>query len=254
MTETPKILLHRAGMPENTLKAIRSALEYKEVDGFEIDIRPCKDTIVVFHDKDLSRATRGKIRENLKNLDYSSLKKINVFGKEYVPSLYEVVLSLKNSLKRKGLFVKLDIKEYDEKMKRDLSQMIDSVNGNVRFIIDIDHEMGDMHRLELYRYWKGKRNSHVLLEVPGRMNRSILESSDIIGYTFHEGNVYSSIPIYIRKRKMVDVYIANVSKGTLKRILMHLKKYNPNFITPNYMMNVLLVKNLIKMLYNCCGC
>ncbi len=251
MVYNPKILLHRAGRPENTLKAIHSALKYKEVDGLEIDIRTCRDAIVVFHDRNLSRATRGKIRENLKNLDYSSLRRVDIFGKEHIPSLYEVLLSLRNSPRRKSFFVKLDIKEYDERMKKDLSELIECVNGNVRFIIDIDQEIGNTHRLELYKYWKEKRNSHVLLEVPDRMTLPILEASDIVGYTFDERNVYSSIPIYIRKRKMVDVYITNVSVETLKRILMNLKKYNPNFITPHYLLDLSVVKSLIKMLYDC---
>ena len=88
--------------PENTLRAIRRALEYA-VDMVEVDVRETKDEeIVVIHDETLERTTNG--RGHVHQTSFSELRKLDAGKGERIPTLQEVIDLVKG---RVGLIVEL---------------------------------------------------------------------------------------------------------------------------------------------------
>ncbi len=108
-----KIISHRGASgyaPENTLAAIKKAIDLG-TDGIEIDIQLTKDEkIVVFHDWKLDRTTTGKgyVFESdfnyIRSLDAGSWYS-EEFKNEKVPTLEEVL-----ELIPKGIFLNIEIK------------------------------------------------------------------------------------------------------------------------------------------------
>ena len=93
------IIAHRGASglaPENTLAAIKKAIELK-ADLIEIDVHQTKDSIiVVIHDKKINRTTSGKGR--VKDLFYKEIRRYDAgkwfdpkFEGERVPTLEEVL-------------------------------------------------------------------------------------------------------------------------------------------------------------------
>ena len=76
-------------LPENSIKAFENAIK----NGFaiELDIQFTKDKkVVVFHDYNLERLTNNK--ENIENLTYEEIRKLNLLDtKEKIPLLEEVL-------------------------------------------------------------------------------------------------------------------------------------------------------------------
>jgi len=88
--------------PENTLRALKRALEYA-VDMVEVDVRETKDgQIVVIHDETLERTTNG--RGHVHQTSFSELRKLNAGKGERIPTLQEVIDLVKG---RVGLIVEL---------------------------------------------------------------------------------------------------------------------------------------------------
>jgi glycerophosphoryl diester phosphodiesterase len=87
--------------PENTIAAVVAGLS-KGVDRIEVDVSQTKDRqIVCLHDSTLDRTTNGK--GNIKNLNYSELKKISAglkfsesFKDEKIPLLNDVLEIVKD--------------------------------------------------------------------------------------------------------------------------------------------------------------
>ncbi|QDX93893.1 glycerophosphodiester phosphodiesterase [Brevibacillus laterosporus] len=85
--------------PENTLAAIRLAIEHPEIDGVEFDVQLTKDQIpVVIHDYSLERTTNGTgwVKDHtfaeLRSLDAGSWFDSQFVG-ETIPSLEEVLIA-----------------------------------------------------------------------------------------------------------------------------------------------------------------
>jgi glycerophosphoryl diester phosphodiesterase len=75
--------------PENTLLALRKALEIS-VDALEVDVhRTLDDQLVVIHDSNVDRTTNGKGR--VRELTLSQIKALDAGQGERVPTLAEVV-------------------------------------------------------------------------------------------------------------------------------------------------------------------
>src|SRR5580658_7077215 len=76
------VIAHRAGRngtPENTLSAIRNAIELG-VDYVELDIRATKDgQLVIMHDGTVDRTTNGK--GAVKDLDLDTIRTLDAGGK-----------------------------------------------------------------------------------------------------------------------------------------------------------------------------
>jgi len=88
--------------PENTLRAIKRALEYT-VDMVEVDARETRDgQIVVIHDETLQRTTNG--RGYVHQTSFSQLRRLDAGKGERVPMLQEVIDLVKG---RVGLVVEL---------------------------------------------------------------------------------------------------------------------------------------------------
>ncbi|MCM8759723.1 MAG: hypothetical protein NC906_08155 [Candidatus Omnitrophica bacterium] len=109
-----QIVAHRgfSGLyPENTLLAIKKALEL-DVDFIEVDVRETKDKeLVIMHDEKIDRTTDGK--GFVKEIAFSELRKYDAgrwkgFPGEKVPHLKEVLETLD---KKTGLLI--EIKECD---------------------------------------------------------------------------------------------------------------------------------------------
>lgn len=107
------IIAHRGASgyaPENTLAAVKLALEQK-CDGIEIDVQLTKDNeVVVCHDWDVDRTTDG--RGEIKDLTLKEIKKLDAgswfdecFKGEEIPLLEEVLQLVPNSL-----FLNIEIK------------------------------------------------------------------------------------------------------------------------------------------------
>jgi glycerophosphoryl diester phosphodiesterase len=85
-----KVFAHRGASgnyPENTLSAIKAALEI-EVDGIEVDLQSAKDTYVVIHDSWLDRTTNGQGKVG--DYELSQLKKLDAGSGEKIPSLQDL--------------------------------------------------------------------------------------------------------------------------------------------------------------------
>ncbi len=85
-----QIIAHRGASghePENTLRAIRSAL-HAGVDGIEIDIHQVDGKLVVIHDRWLHRTTSGK--GQISNHNFAQLRKLDAGKGEIIPTLDEV--------------------------------------------------------------------------------------------------------------------------------------------------------------------
>ena len=85
------IFAHRGASgiePENTLRAIRSALN-AEVDGIEIDIHEVDNKLFVIHDRWLHRTTTGS--GQISNYKYPHLRSLDAGLGETIPTLDEVL-------------------------------------------------------------------------------------------------------------------------------------------------------------------
>ncbi|MEM3437355.1 MAG: glycerophosphodiester phosphodiesterase family protein [Nitrososphaerales archaeon] len=96
------IIAHRGASayePENTLRAIRRALELN-AKMIEVDVRLSKDEqIVVIHDESVDRTTNGK--GLVKNLMLEELKKLDAGKGERIPTLQEVI----DVVKKKAILI-----------------------------------------------------------------------------------------------------------------------------------------------------
>ncbi len=91
------IIAHRGASayePENTLRAIKRALELN-AKMIEVDVRLSKDgQIVVIHDDSVDRTTNGK--GYVENLKLEELKKLDAGKGERIPTLQEVINAVRN--------------------------------------------------------------------------------------------------------------------------------------------------------------
>ncbi len=108
-----EIYAHRGAItfaPENTLKAVKKAIELG-VDGVEIDVRLTKDKeLVVIHDKKVDRTTNGK--GHVHSFTLEEIKELEIKGGEKIPTLEEVLKETKMKCK---LNIELKISGAEEK-------------------------------------------------------------------------------------------------------------------------------------------
>lgn len=96
------IIAHRGASayePENTLRAIKRALELN-AKMIEVDVRLSKDRqIVVIHDDSVDRTTNGK--GYVKDMMLEELKKLDAGKGERIPTLQEVI----NTVKKRAILI-----------------------------------------------------------------------------------------------------------------------------------------------------
>lgn len=79
----------RRSAPENTLRALRLAME-QGADGVELDVRTCRSgQVVVVHDPDLWRVA-GDVRE-IAGLSFAAIRRVDLGAAERVPLLDEAL-------------------------------------------------------------------------------------------------------------------------------------------------------------------
>jgi glycerophosphoryl diester phosphodiesterase len=95
--KTYRIVAHRGASayePENTIRAIRRAIELK-ADMSEVDVHSTRDGhLVVIHDAEVDRATNGK--GIVKEMSLQEIRKLDAGKGEKVPTLQEVLRVAKN--------------------------------------------------------------------------------------------------------------------------------------------------------------
>ncbi len=95
----------KAYAPENTISSFKKALEFG-VDMVEFDIQITKDLHpVVVHDKSLKRLAKKYLR--IRKLNLTELKKIEIKGKETIPTLGEVLEVIGNKV---GMDIELKVR------------------------------------------------------------------------------------------------------------------------------------------------
>jgi len=103
------IIAHRGGLfyrPENTLAAFKNTFEMN-MNWVECDIRITRDNIpVLVHDERISG--NGGERPVVRDLDYKEIRRIDVGGGEYIPTLEQVLIEFGAIL-----MFDLEIKELD---------------------------------------------------------------------------------------------------------------------------------------------
>lgn len=108
------VIAHRGASayePENTLRAIKRALDLG-ADMVEIDVRATKDDhIVVIHDATVDRTTNG--RGYVKDMTLEELKRLNAGLGERIPTLQEVISLIKG---RANLVIEIKVPGIEEKV------------------------------------------------------------------------------------------------------------------------------------------
>lgn len=117
----PLVVAHRGASayePENTLAAIKKAIELK-ADGVEVDVHQTKDKeLVVIHDATVDRTTNGK--GYVKDMTVEQLKSLSTTKGEKIPTLQEVI-----DLVRDKIYLEIEIKQ--QGIERDV---IEKIRGN----------------------------------------------------------------------------------------------------------------------------
>ena len=81
-------IVHKAGSPENTLKAIKASYD-QGAQAVELDVRLTKDNhLIAFHDETLDRMTNGSGK--VSEYDLAQLKLLKIDTTESMPTLEEV--------------------------------------------------------------------------------------------------------------------------------------------------------------------
>lgn len=115
-----QIIAHRGASfyePENTLRAIKRAIEMK-ADFVEVDVRISKDKeLVIMHDADISRTTNGN--GLVKDKTLRKLKKFDAGLGEKIPTLEEVIGLVKNKV---GLVIEIKEPGTEEEIVEKIQQ------------------------------------------------------------------------------------------------------------------------------------
>ncbi|CAH9054696.1 Glycerophosphodiester phosphodiesterase [Pseudoalteromonas holothuriae] len=85
-----RVFAHRGASgnyPENTLSAIRAALQ-ADVDGIELDVQSCADDYAIVHDTWLDRTTNGTGKVNQTSLQ--EIQTLDAGNGEFIPNLQQV--------------------------------------------------------------------------------------------------------------------------------------------------------------------
>lgn len=97
---SPLVIAHRGASEkatENTLSAIKKAIEMKS-DGVEVDIwRTTDDSLVVFHDAHTKRLAGDSL--SLPKSSYAELRNLKLPNDEYIPTIREVLQLLPDDMK-----------------------------------------------------------------------------------------------------------------------------------------------------------
>lgn len=115
-----QIIAHRGASfyePENTLRAIKRAIEMK-TDFVEVDVRRSKDgELIIMHDADINRTTNGN--GFVKDKTLQELKKFDAGHGEEIPTLEDVIEIVKNKV---GLVIEIKEPGTEDKIVEKINQ------------------------------------------------------------------------------------------------------------------------------------
>ncbi len=135
-----EIIAHRGSSrraPENTLAAIKAAIE-DGADWAEIDVQETSDgVVVVLHDRDLYRATG--VKRNIWEITYAELKELDAgagfgpgFAGERIPTLDEAVETARGRI---GLLVELKFNGHDQRLAERVVEIIQAHGAGGRHAV-----------------------------------------------------------------------------------------------------------------------
>ncbi len=135
-----EIIAHRGSSrraPENTLAAIKAAIE-DGADWAEIDVQETSDGIVVLlHDSDLFRATG--LKRNIWEITHAELQELDAgagfapgFAGERIPTLQEAVEAARGRI---GLLVELKFNGHDQRLAERVVEIIQAHGGGGRHAV-----------------------------------------------------------------------------------------------------------------------
>ena len=230
-----KIFAHRGASgyaPENTLTAIKKAIEMK-ADGIEIDIQLTKDgKIVVIHDWKVDRTTTG--RGFVYELDFGYIRSLDAgqwytkdFIGEVVPTLEEVLDILPNDM-----MLNIEIKDTARKHSNIEEKMLE--------VLKKYPEKFDNIIVSSFHHDKIKR----LQELEPKLKLALLTDSEFIeiekylstnglnSFSYHpEINLISKEDVEILHEKGIKVFVWTVNK---EEDLAYLIKLGVDGVITNY--------------------
>jgi len=140
-----KVIAHRgcgAAEPENTLRAIRRAMELG-VDGVEIDVHACRSgEIVVIHDPTVDRTTNGT--GSVVKLTLAQLREFDAGKGELIPTLQEVL----ELVSGRSLLLNIEVKVPG--IERQVLELIHRYGAEQQILISsfLHPVLAEIHRLD----------------------------------------------------------------------------------------------------------
>ena len=211
-----KIFAHRGAsgyVPENTLTAIKKAIEMK-ADGIEIDIQLTKDgKIVVIHDWKVDRTTTG--RGFVYELDFGYIRSLDAgqwytkdFIGEVVPTLEEVLDILPNDM-----MLNIEIKDIarkhsniEEKMLEVLKKYPEKFNNII--VSSFHHD-----KIRKLQELEPKLKLALLTDSEFIEIEKYLSTNGLNSYSYHpEINLISKKDVDILHKKGIKIFVWKVNK------------------------------------------
>lgn len=179
--------LHDMDYPENTIPALRKAVE--QGYAIETDIHVTSDhRIVVFHDDILKRATGGRDVRRIETLTYREIKETKIFGCDYHAPLFEELLEAVDG--KVPLLIEYKKKfSTDNRLEELSAKILDGYNGAFAiqsfnpFIVKwFKKNRPDVLRGQLAGYFEGEDLGGIQKFVLKRMSFNRKNLPDFISY------------------------------------------------------------------------
>ena len=211
-----KIFAHRGASgyaPENTLTAIKKAIEMK-ADGIEIDIQLTKDgKIVVIHDWKVDRTTTG--RGFVYELDFGYIRSLDAgqwytkdFIGEVVPTLEEVLDILPNDM-----MLNIEIKDTARKHSNIEEKMLEVLKKYPEKFDNIIVSSFHHDKIRRLQELEPKLKLALLTDSEFIEIEKYLSTNGLNSYSYHpEINLISKKDVDILHKKGIKIFVWKVNK------------------------------------------
>ena len=230
-----KIFAHRGASgyaPENTLSAIKKAIEMK-ADGIEIDIQLTKDgKIVVIHDWKVDRTTTG--RGFVYELDFGYIRSLDAgqwytkdFIGEVVPTLEEVL-----DILPKDMILNIEIKDTARKHSNIEEKMLEVLKKYPEKFDNIIVSSFHHDKIKKLQKLEPKLKLALLTDSEFIEIEKYLSTNGLNSYSYHpEINLISKKDIEILHKNGIKVFVWTVNK---EEDLDYLVKLGVDGVITNY--------------------
>ncbi|MDC7954976.1 glycerophosphodiester phosphodiesterase [Fusobacterium simiae] len=230
-----KIFAHRGASgyaPENTLTAIKKAIEMK-ADGIEIDIQLTKDgKIVVMHDWKVDRTTTG--RGYVYELDFKYIRSLDAgqwytkdFIGEVVPTLEEVLDILPNDM-----ILNIEIKDIARKHSNIEEKMLEVLKKYPEKFDNVIVSSFHHDKIRKLQELEPKLKLALLTDSEFIEIEKYLSTNGLNSYSYHpEINLISKETVEILHKNGVKVFVWSVNK---EEDLDYLVKIGVDGVITNY--------------------